>query len=247
MTADGPVAVVTGATRGIGRAVALSLAAAGRRVLAVGRDREALVSLAKQGGAAVHALDVDLVDLDSVSRVVEAADKQGGARELVCCAGIARYQPVGSIDSGSLRAQLTVNLEAPLLLAQALGMRMAQGEGGAVVFVSSTLAAQPAPHTTAYAASKAGLEAAARGLALELAPGRVRVNVVAPGVVDTAMVRAPRNDGLDAETRLEALRQMHPLGRLGTPEEVAAAVRYLLEAPWITGSVLRIDGGLSLG
>jgi NAD(P)-dependent dehydrogenase (short-subunit alcohol dehydrogenase family) len=129
---------------------------------------------------------------------------------------------------------------------------MREAGGGAMVVVASTLATHTATGTAAYAASKAALVAAARTFARELAP-TVRVNVVAPGVVDTDMVRAPRRPLAPGEVRedvvraeLATLRALHPLARLGTPDDVAAAVQYLLEAAWVTGSVLTVDGGLTL-
>jgi 3-oxoacyl-[acyl-carrier protein] reductase len=125
-------------------------------------------------------------------------------------------------------------------------------QAGSIVVLASTLAFRSAPTTSAYAASKAALLSAAKSAALELAP-RIRVNALAPGVVDTDMVRVPRRAlGANEDAapvlaeQLEALRKLHPLGRLGTAEEVAEAALYLLEASWLTGSVLTIDGGLTL-
>jgi 3-oxoacyl-[acyl-carrier protein] reductase len=121
---------------------------------------------------------------------------------------------------------------------------------GAIVFIASTLVERAAKLTAAYAASKAAVVSAARSLALELAP-QVRCNVVAPGLVDTDMIRASRSGQplgeAELAAQLESLRALHPLGRLGRPEEVADAVCFLLRSEWITGSVLTVDGGLSLG
>ena len=123
--------------------------------------------------------------------------------------------------------------------------------------LSSTLAMRPAPTTIAYAASKAALIAMVKAAALELAPDGIRVNAVAPGVVETDMTRAlrlapgePMPLGEEHEARvaaqLDALRRLHPLGRLGTPEEIAEAITFVLDAAWATGSVLTIDGGLTM-
>jgi NAD(P)-dependent dehydrogenase (short-subunit alcohol dehydrogenase family) len=119
-----------------------------------------------------------------------------------------------------------------------------------MVLVASTLALAPAPLTAAYAASKAALISVARSLAIELGPRGVRVNAVAPGVVDTEMIRAPRpgeDSAAAVAARLERLRRLHLLGRLGSPVDVAEAVLYLLCAPYVTGTILTLDGGLSLG
>ncbi len=125
--------------------------------------------------------------------------------------------------------------------------------GGAIVHVASTLGVRSAPGTTAYAATKAALLSVTRTLALELAADKVRVNAVLPGVVDTDMVRVPRVEVAPEEApaliekQLAELRELHPIGRLGEPEDVAAAVCYLLDASWVTGAALEVDGGLLAG
>ena len=140
---------------------------------------------------------------------------------------------------------------------EAARVMVQQGHGGSIVTVSSTLSGRPAPSTLGYAGTKAALEATTRGLAKELAARHIRVNAVAPGVVDTDMVRQPRvapgtrvpegaeRDRLVAE-QLEALAYLHPLGRLGTAAEVAELIVQVLDAEWMTGSVVTLDGGLSL-
>lgn len=251
--------MVTGASRGIGRAVVEALAARGASVAAVGRDYAALEEVAAIDPAHVLPIAAHLDDPDVRAAVVEeAAEALGGLDGLVCAAGIARHAELGAVTEEDLQAQLSVNLVAPLMLAQAAAARMrAQGEGGAIVNVASTLAWHPAPGTAAYAASKGGVVALTRALARELAGDRIRVSAVAPGVVDTDMVRAPRlaageapPEGAEREarvaTQLAELESLHPLGRLGSPAEVAEAIVHLLDAPWTTGAVLTVDGGLSL-
>jgi NAD(P)-dependent dehydrogenase (short-subunit alcohol dehydrogenase family) len=126
-----------------------------------------------------------------------------------------------------------------------------------MLFVTSTLADRPAPTTTVYGATKGALTSMTRTLALELAPDRIRVNALAPGVIDTDMVRAPRlapgeampeGDARRAreEAQLAELARLHPIGRVGRPEEVAEAADFLLHAQFATGTVLVLDGGLSL-
>jgi NAD(P)-dependent dehydrogenase (short-subunit alcohol dehydrogenase family) len=175
---------------------------------------------------------------------------------LVNCAGIVLYEPVGAIGLESAESQLRVNFVAPLLLSQAVAERM-RGRGGAIVNVSSTLAERVAPSTAVYAASKAALNTLTKSLALELASAGIRVNAVLAGGVDTDMLRIPRlrpGESLTqveidkrVESQLAALQALHPLGRLGKPEEVAAVILALLDQPWQTGSLVTIDGGLSIG
>jgi len=233
--------LVTGASRGIGRAVAMLLAARGDRVVAVGRDAAALASLVAESDAA-HGVGRVFVVRGDVDReaeraqIVDAADAAlGGLDALVLCAGIARHGVLGGVSEEDLDATLRTNLIAPVLLAQSALGRLS--DGGAIVLVGSNLAHRPVAGTLAYAASKAGLEAAARAMALELAPRAIRVNVVAPGAVDTEMLR-----GRD----LESLARAHPLGRIGRADEIAAAVAFLLDAPWTTGTTLVVDGGALL-
>ncbi len=246
-------ALVTGGTRGIGRAVVLALLAHGRRVVACGRDQTALAELERAHPGRVLGLPVDLVQPGAPAGTVDQAlARVGRLDELVYAAGVAHHIAAGDIDEQALRAQLELNFLAPFAMLQRAGAHMRARGAGAMVVVASTLASRPAPRTAGYAASKAALLSAARSFALELAPA-VRVNAVSPGVVDTAMVRVPRRPLASGETReaaverqLEELRVLHPLGRLGTPEDVAEAVLYLLEARWVTGSELTIDGGLTL-
>lgn len=238
-------ALVTGASRGIGRAVALALAARGAELALSARDDVALAALALQVKG--HALGCDLQDAAAAEALVERAVRAlGGLDALINCAGVVKYQRVGAIAPAALAEQLSVNLVAPFLIAQCAATHMrAASVRGSIVNIASTLGVRPAPDTAAYAASKAGLIATTRAFALELGAHGIRVNAVAPGVIDTDMVRAPRPSGSgNVDEQLESLRKLHPLGRLGTPEDVADAVLYLLDAEFVTGTVFTVDGGL---
>lgn len=249
--------LLTGASRGIGRAIAEQLLARGARLAVVGRDRHALQRVVDERDGHL-VLVADLADPNAAeaatSHALEALD---GLDAFVASAGVADHAPIGAITREQLEHQLTVNFTSPMLMAQRAGVAMASAGSGSIVLIASTLALGAAPLTAAYAASKAALVSSARSLALELGPRGVRVNAVAPGVVDTDMVRRlrPRLDGAPhpappeqaVEAQLEALRRLHLLRRLGTPDDVAEAVLYLLCAPFVTGTVLTVDGGLSLG
>jgi NAD(P)-dependent dehydrogenase (short-subunit alcohol dehydrogenase family) len=249
--------LVTGASRGIGRAVAERLLNEGREVVLVARDEARLAAVA---AAAPERAAVVVADLAAEPDVVErAAAPFGGLDGLVHAAGVAPHAPLEGIEEAHLDAAHALHVRAPLRMSQALARHLREaGRPGAMVHVASTLGLRPAAGTLVYSATKAALIAMARALALELAADGIRVNAVAPGVVDTDMVRAPRLAPGEPEPRgearearvaaqLEALRALHPLGRLGRPGDVAEAVRYLLDADWVTGSVLTVDGGLTAG
>lgn len=256
MTISEGTVIVTGATRGIGRATVEAILARGGKVVAIARNEEALAALEASAADRVRTVAVDLGD---VARVPEAAqraiDAFGSVDGLVNCAGVARYEPVGAITPESAEAQIRVNLVAPLLMAQVIAGHL-RGRGGSIVNVSSTLSERVARTTVVYAATKAALNTITRGLALELASAGVRVNAVLPGGVETDMLRTPRlrpgesltKAELDerVEAQLESLAALHPLGRLGKPEEVAAVIISVLDQTWQTGSLITIDGGLSL-
>jgi len=245
--------LLTGASRGIGHAIAESLIARQDRVALAVRDVSAPAVrelLARAPGSV--ALPVDLADRALTSTLVErACDALGGLDALINCAGIVRYAALSELTPAELYQQFEINCFAPLWLARAAAEHLAAQGGGAIVSVASTLGLKPAPLTAAYAASKAALISFTRSLALEFAAARVRVNAVAPGIVDTEMVRVARPGTagappLSAEQQLAQLSALHPLGRLGTPAEIAEAVLYLVDARFVTGTVLVADGGLLL-
>ncbi len=243
--------LVTGASRGIGRAIVKRLAMRHMQVVANARDAAALKDVARLAPDRITVMVGDLTDTEQRDALVpRAAEEIGGLDVLVNCAGVLRYGEVGDIEEQDLIVTLKVNLLAPLLLAQAAAPYLAE-RGGCVVNVASTLGIRPAPGLTAYAASKAALISVTRTLAAELAP-RVRVNAVVPGVVDTDMPRQLRatsqvpsdNPRFAVDRQLADLQALHPLGRLGRPEEVADAVLFCMESEWMTGSLLTLDGGL---
>jgi NAD(P)-dependent dehydrogenase (short-subunit alcohol dehydrogenase family) len=249
--------LLTGASRGIGAAIGRALIASGARLAVVGRNHDSLAAIV--GADAAHAIVV--ADLERVAEaeacVERAADALGGLDGFVSCAGIVEYAPVGAITASALGRQLMVNLVAPTLMAQRAARVMRDSGGGVMLFIASSVGLKPAPLTAAYAASKAGLISITRSLALELGHDAIRVNAIAPGVVDTDMIHVvrpgPQRAPAPAEVeqriaeQLAALRALHPLGRLGRPEDVVETALYLLRAPYVTGAVVTTDGGLLLG
>lgn len=233
--------LVTGASRGIGRALTEQLLEAGCHVAAVARDIASLDALVRESDGRAVALAADLTRVSEVEQVLARAVSGIGAIDaLVACAGVARHRPLSEIDAAHIDEYHALHVRAPHLLARDLAAHLrGRNARGAIVFVSSTLAQKGVPHTSAYAASKGALLSLTRSLAVELAP-LIRVSCVVPGAIDTDMIRASRSG--DEVERLAAL---HPLGRLGHADEIADAIRYLLDAKFATGTVLTIDGGIT--
>ncbi|HLV59810.1 MAG TPA: SDR family oxidoreductase [Fredinandcohnia sp.] len=245
--------LVTGGGSGIGRAVAEALLRQGAKVALVGRRRARLEEVAAAWPGRAEVVPADLAHPEEVEGLLDRArERLGGLDGLVCAAGVAFHQLPGAIEEAALRQQIEVNLVAPLRLGEAA--LHALEPGGGVVFVASNLAHRPLSTSAVYSATKAGLLAAMRALARAGTARAIRFNAVSPGIVDTEMVRElrlapgkPPPTGAEAARRLaaqlESLRAEVPLGRLGTPEEIAEAVVFLLGAPWATGVDWILDGG----
>lgn len=238
-------ALVTGASKGIGAAVAKRLARDGFDV-AVHHNTDAAgakataAAVRKAGRTAVVA-KADLADPGGVAQLAEAVSEAfPRLHAIVHNAGFYDRRGLADLDEAAWRQTLQVDLEAPALLTRRLLPRLA--EGASLVFVSSVVAARGSSHGPAYAAAKAGLVGLTRTLAQELAP-RVRANAVAPGYIDTAML------GSDSAARRRSRAAEVPLGRVGSPEDVAGAVAFLCgpDSAYVTGTVLHVNGGLWIG
>jgi NAD(P)-dependent dehydrogenase (short-subunit alcohol dehydrogenase family) len=245
------VALVTGASSGIGRACALALAAEGARVVATGRRRERLaevVTRIESGGGAAAALDGDVRE-ESVCAawVADAVERFGGLDHLVNAAGvIGPGLGVTGTTPDEWDRLMDSNLRSVYLLTRAAAPELIRRRGS-VVNLSSVAGLRPYAGLMAYCVSKAGVDMLTRCAALDLAPHGVRVNAVNPGVVVTEL-HTVTNAIPDYAGFLERSKGTHPIGRVGTPEEVASLVLYLLgdDAGWITGTCCSIDGGRAL-
>ncbi len=234
----GKTALVTGASKGIGRAIAAELAAAGASVVVgyrSGKDEaEALAS--ELGGRAIQA---DVSNAEEAARLVEEA---GDLDILVNNAGLTRDGLLARMPDDDWRTVIETNLSSCFYTCRAVARPMMKKRGGAIVNVSSIVGVHGNWGQTNYAASKAGIIGFTKSLARELGSRGVRANVVAPGYVKTQLT-----DVLPEEATA-AMLQNTPLGRLGEPEDIAGAVRFLCsdEASFITGEVLLVDGGLGM-
>ncbi len=245
------VILVTGATSGIGRAVALRFAESGALVVAAGRDGDALREVADAiESAGGHALTVaaDVTKEEDVRKLMQrAAGESGRLDVLVNAAG---HISNGTIEDTSLAAwdqMLDVNLRAVFHLMQLATPHLIATQGN-IVNISSVTGLRSFPGVLAYCVSKAGVDQLTRCAALELAPKNVRVNAVNPGVVVTEIHKRGGMGAADYERFLERSKTTHPIGRVGQASEVAELVFYLAseKASWITGATYSIDGGRAL-
>jgi NAD(P)-dependent dehydrogenase (short-subunit alcohol dehydrogenase family) len=215
-----------------------------------GRAEKAAGDLKGRGGVAMASV-ADVSDPDAVDQLLNATDEHlGAASILVNAVGISEGQNVFQTDPGQWDRTLAVNVGSYFLCARALGTRLRDHDTpGAIVNISSTNAFYAEPDAIAYTASKGAVEALTKGLALELAPVRIRVNAVCPGIIRTPVTEGMLAEADDAETLLATWNNAHALGRMGAPHEIAAVVAFLVsdDASFVTGSSFIADGGLSSG
>jgi 3-oxoacyl-[acyl-carrier protein] reductase len=239
----GKTALVTGASGGIGNAVARALHTQGATVVLSGTRAEKLEALQRQLGDRAFSLAVDLADRDQVSGLVAAADALAGPISiLVNNAGITRDCLLMRMKDGDWDTVLEVNMTASMSLCRAAMRGMMKAKTGRIISISSVVGVTGNPGQTNYAASKAGMIGFSKSLAAEVASRGLTVNVVAPGFIET-----PMTDVLD-ESQKAALLSRVPVGRLGQADEIAAAVVFLAsdEASYVTGATLHVNGGMAM-
>jgi NAD(P)-dependent dehydrogenase (short-subunit alcohol dehydrogenase family) len=242
--------IVTGASSGIGRAAALRFAQDGATVLAVGRNVESLNALATAAGASARCVPfvADVTASDAPEAIVRAALGAAGRIDTVVnAAGIISSGTVESTTDAAWDEMLDINLRAPFRLMRAAAPHLADSRGS-VVNVSSVTGRRAFPGVLAYCVSKAAVDQLTRCAALELASRGVRVNAVNPGVVVTNLHRRSGMAEDSYTSFLERSKSTHPLGRPGSPEEIAELIHFLASAGagWITGETISIDGGRHL-
>ena len=247
MNISGRVALVTGASQGIGRSCALKLASRGATVALAARNQEKLNELVKEitgAGGKAAAFPVDVGDEEQIKSACKAAITQFGKIDiLVNNAGITRDQLVIRMKRSDWDAVLSTNLTSAYLSIQQVIASMLKQRWGRIINIASIFGQMGQAGQANYAASKAGLIGLTMAIAREVGSRTITCNAVAPGLIETAMTA-----GLGDEFKQNAIKQI-PLGRVGSPDDVANAVAYLAseEASYITGHVLNVNGGLLMG
>jgi len=243
---EGKVAVVTGASKGIGAGIAKALAAEGASVVVnysnSRASADAVVAAIKQAGGKAVAVQADLSNPAQAQKLIDAAVQQYGQLDiLVNNSGIYKFEPLETITPEHFHQHFDLNVLGLLMVTQAAAKHLR--EGGSIINISTAAVRLTPPGSSVYTATKAAVEAITGVLAKEFGPKKIRVNTVSPGVVDTEGTRAGEIIGSDFE---KALVQQTPLGRIGHPDDIAAVVVFLAsnDARWLTGENLQASGGL---
>ena len=245
---SGKVALVTGAHRGLGFAIAQGLARAGAEVILNGRNEEALAAAAQTldaQGLAVETSAFDVTDREAVRKSVAEIERQHGAIDvLVNNAGIQRRQAFAEFPQADWDALIATNLTAPFIVSQAIVPGMIGRKHGKIVNVASLMSELARPTIVPYTAAKGGVRQLTRGMAVELAPHNIQVNAIGPGYFATEMNRAL----LDNVEFTAWVKKRTPAGRWGDPPEIGGLAVFLASsaADYITGQVIMIDGGMSV-
>ena len=240
---DGKTILITGASSGIGKGIALACADAGARCVLVARNRERLQETLSLCRGENHIVEIaDLSDERSLQELVARLPEVDG---LVQCAGVSdNHTPLKFITAEFFDRLVTVNVKAPVLLLAMMDKKKLIRKGGSVVLMSSISSFRAAPAHSLYCLSKGALTAFVKAAALDLAGKKIRVNAIAPGMVNTPMI----DFSSITEDQLEADMAKYPLKRYGEPSDIAGAAIYLLSdaSSWVTGQQFVIDGGVTI-
>lgn len=240
-------AIVTGGGSGIGLAIAASFVASGIRTIIIGRDETKLAAAKEQLGEGCHVISSDLSNLESIPALVTQIMEQYGPVDiLVNNAGINLKKEFTEVTDEEFQKIMTTNVAAVFALSRELVKHMLANESGTIINISSMASQYGLPKVIAYTASKAAIEGMTRAMAVELSPKGIRVNCIAPGFIATDMsARALSND----PERKQKVLSRTPMGTLGTPADIGSTALFLASdaAKYITGVVLPVDGGNSIG
>jgi len=244
MRLNGKVAIITGGGTGIGKAIAQAFVREGAKVVIAGRDSKKLDRAGSEIGADCLAVSADVSNVSSVEKLVSATlDRFKGINILVNNAAVLLPGTAESISEEAFDQTFSINVRGLWLLSRAVLPHMRAAGGGSIVNIASVLSMVGARNRVAYAASKGAVMAMTKAMALDHAAEHIRVNCIAPGIIETDMVARFSTDENARKQRVA----MHPMGRFGQPEDVASAAVFLAsdESRWTTGSVVTIDGGYS--
>jgi 3-oxoacyl-[acyl-carrier protein] reductase len=240
---DRGIVLVSGGSRGLGLVIIRSLLEAGYRIATFSRKPgDGLIELQRSAGPNLSFREADMADGDSLTRIVNEIERDEGPIEaLVNNAGMAIDGVLATMHPDKIEQLIAVNLTGTLMLTRLVSRRMVMRSRGNIINISSIIGVRGYSGLAVYSATKAGMDGMTRGLARELGGRNIRVNSIAPGYLETEMTH-----GLDGRQREQIVRRT-PLGRLGQPEDVTGAVRFLLSADsaFMTGQVLVVDGGIT--
>lgn len=239
-------AIVTGAGTGIGRACALALAREGASVVLVGRREKPLTELARQIGDRSLSVPADITKKADIDRIVERTTARfGDLNVLLNNAGVLHIGTAEEITEAQWDDTFNLNVRAAWLLSRAVLPAMRRAGGGSIVNVASVLGINAARKRAAYAASKGALVLLTKCMAIDHAADKVRVNCICPGFIETELTAAVLRQAADPEAVRRERTAVHPIGRLGQPEDIAGIAVYLAsdESAWVTGAAFPVDGG----
>jgi len=240
---EGQIALVTGASRGIGRAIAKALAESGAKVIGTATSEAGAAAISEYLGAQGKGIMLDVNDAERCAAVIDEIQKEfGGVTILVNNAGITQDQLAMRMKDEEWDKVIATNLTSVARLSRAVLRGMMKAKQGRIINITSVVGSTGNPGQMNYAAAKAGVAGMSRALAREIGSRNITVNCVAPGFIDTDMTKVL------GEEQTSALLQQIPLGRLGSPEDIAAAVNFLAspQAGYITGTTLHVNGGMYL-
>lgn len=243
---SGKIAIVTGAGSGIGRACALALAKEGAHVALVGRRKDLIEQAARDGGSSCLALAADVSKKDDISRVIDqTAARFGGIHILLNNAGVLHIGTAEQITEDQWDETFNINVRGLWLLSGAVLPHMRKAGGGSIINMASVLGINGAPNRASYAPSKGAVVLLTKCMAIDHGHENIRVNCICPSFVETDLTAAVIRDAPDPSSVRSERVKVHPIGRLGQPEDIAGLAVYLAsdESSWVTGAAFPIDGG----